>query len=96
MKLSLYLKIKDIDIAQFAKMLGLSRPYLSLVVYQRKSPSRQIAKRIQEMTEGYVTANELLYPEDYETINPDEILRMISDYEKKNIRNSEQENKQQI
>ena len=89
MKLSDYLKIKEMNHSELAKKLGVTRSYLSQIVYEKNRPSVSLAKKIQEITNGYVTVTELLCPEDYKKLDPDEILKAITDYEKRNIRNNE-------
>lgn len=52
-------KIKKKD---FANAIGISSYYLSNIISQRKIPSRSLALKIEEFTEGLVPANTLLFP----------------------------------
>ena len=58
-----YLFKKRITQVDFAKRLGISRGHLSQILHGSKHPSRKLAKKIEEETEGKVTAVELLLPE---------------------------------
>lgn len=58
-----YLFKKRITQVDFAKKLEISRGHLSQILYGAKHPSRKLAKKIEEETEGKVTAIELLFPE---------------------------------
>jgi transcriptional regulator with XRE-family HTH domain len=58
-----YLFKKRITQVDFAKKLEISRGHLSQILYGTKHPSRKLAKKIEEETEGKVTAIELLFPE---------------------------------
>jgi len=58
-----YLFKKRITQIDFAKRLGISRGHLGQILHGAKHPSRKLAKKIEEETEGKVTAVELLFPE---------------------------------
>jgi transcriptional regulator with XRE-family HTH domain len=58
-----YLFKKRITQIEFAKRLGISRGHLGQILHGTKHPSRKLAKKIEEETEGKVTAVELLFPE---------------------------------
>lgn len=60
-----YLFKKRITQVEFAKKLEVSRGHLSQILNGTKHPSRKLAKKIEEHTEGKVTAVELLFPENY-------------------------------
>lgn len=65
-----YLFKKRITQVDFAKRLGISRGHLGQILYGTKHPSRKLAKKIEEETEGKVTAVELLFPENFKEENP--------------------------
>lgn len=90
MKLSDYLKIKEMNHSELAKKLGVTRSYLSQIVYEKNRPSVSLAKKIQEITKGYVTVTELLCPEDYEKLDPEDILKAIEDYKTKTMRSTDE------
>lgn len=60
-----YLFKKRISQVEFAKKLGVSRGHLNQILHGNKHPSRKLAKKIEEETEGKVTAIELLFSENY-------------------------------
>ena len=65
MDLREYLFKKRITQVEFANRLEVSRGHLSQILNGTKHPSRKLAKKIEEETEGKVTAIELLFPENY-------------------------------
>jgi transcriptional regulator with XRE-family HTH domain len=65
-----YLFKKRITQVDFAKQLGISRGHLGQILHSTKHPSRKLAKKIEEETEGKVTAVELLLPENFKEENP--------------------------
>lgn len=60
-----YLFKKRITQVEFAKKLGISRGHLSQILHGTKHPSRKLAKKIEEETEGKVTAIKLLFSENH-------------------------------
>ncbi len=50
----------------FAQQLGISRGYLQHILSGIKTPSVKLAKKIEEMTEGKVSKEEVLFPEEYQ------------------------------
>ena len=64
-----YLFKKRITQVDFAKRLGISRGHLGQILHRTKHPSRKLAKKIEEETEGKVTALELLFPENFKEEN---------------------------
>jgi len=58
-----YLFRKRITQIDFARRLGISRGHLGQILHGSKHPSRKLAKKIEEETEGKVTAIELIFPE---------------------------------
>lgn len=67
MRLDVYLKIHEISQIQMAKKLGITKAYMHELSSRKKSPSRVMAKKIEEITKGEVTRLELLYPEEFTT-----------------------------
>lgn len=65
MDLREYLFRKRIKQTEFAKKVGVSRPYLSQVVNGQAVCDINIAKRISLATDNAVTRDELMYPEEY-------------------------------
>lgn len=65
MDLREYLFRKRITQVDFAKKLGVSRSHLSQIIAGTKHPSRKLAKKIEEETNGHVTALEMLFPEEH-------------------------------
>ena len=65
MKLRDYLHKKRISQIDFAKIIGISETQLSRWLGGSRIPSRKNALKIEEVTEGKVSANELLFPEKY-------------------------------
>lgn len=63
MNLKEYLFRKDISQVEFAEKLGVTRETVSRIVKQRNNPSPKLAKKIEELTNGEVTAMELLFPD---------------------------------
>ncbi|MEN8236160.1 MAG: helix-turn-helix domain-containing protein [Pseudomonadota bacterium] len=53
-------------VTELAKKIVVSRTHLNLVSTGKKRPSPDLAKKIEEATNGKVTRDELLFPEDYE------------------------------
>lgn len=64
-----YLFKKRITQVDFAERLGISRGHLGQILHGTKHPSRKLAKKIEEETEGKVTAVELLLPENFKEEN---------------------------
>ena len=60
-----YLFNKRITQIEFAKKLEISRGHLSQILHGTKHPSRKLAKKIEDETEGKVTAIELLFSENH-------------------------------
>ena len=56
-------RMKQID---FARLIEISRVHLGEIVRNKRIPSVKIAKKIEQATEGKVTKEELLFPEDYQ------------------------------
>jgi len=62
MKLADYLKTNQEAPANFARRIGLSRSYISLLMSGKRTPSPEIALKIENATNGKVGRLELLYP----------------------------------
>lgn len=67
MKLDEYLFRNKLSRTDFAEQLGISRGHLQHILNGSRRPSVPLAKKIQEITEGKVTKEEALFPEDFET-----------------------------
>ena len=65
MKLRDYLYKKRIRQIDFAKEVGISQTQLNKWINGSRIPSRKNAMKIEELTEGKVTAHEMLFPEKY-------------------------------
>lgn len=65
MRLDHYFFITKISKTEFAQRLGITLSHLSHISAGKRAPSRKLAKKICELTQGYVSVNELLFPEDY-------------------------------
>jgi len=50
----------------FAEKLGISRGHLQHILSGIKNPSVKLAKKIEELTEGKVSKEEVLFPEDFQ------------------------------
>lgn len=58
MTLQDYLSANGINQADFAKRIGVSRPYVCLLALGTKTPSLEVALSIQEVTGGEVSVNQ--------------------------------------
>ena len=63
MHLREYIFRADMTHGQFAKLIGVSNTYLSLVMNAKKRMHPNKALKIEEVTKGMVTRDEALYPE---------------------------------
>lgn len=63
MKLSEYLKSKNMTGQQFADVVGCGQPMISLMTNGERRPSPELALRIEQVTNGAVTLRELLFPQ---------------------------------
>lgn len=61
MDLKKYLDNKRLTYAEFANQLGIHTHSLHNVVYGKKKPSLDLAVKIEELTDGEITAKDLLY-----------------------------------
>lgn len=57
-----YLREKDINITQLAKLIGVSRGHLSTVA-NGKPGGKNLASRIEKWSNGEITCIQILYPE---------------------------------
>jgi len=62
MKLEEYLFRAKESKKAFTKRLGISESHLYQILRGDRYPSKELAKRIEEATDGKVTRHELLYP----------------------------------
>lgn len=60
MKLKDYLYFNRITITNFAKTLGISRCYMTMIVNGKFKPSARIAKLIEDGTNGEITYYDLI------------------------------------
>lgn len=67
MDLDYWLFKNKITKTDFAKTLGISRGHLQGVISGKLSPSVKLAKKIEEATEGKVSKEKLLFPEEHES-----------------------------
>jgi|HubBroStandDraft_4_1064222.scaffolds.fasta_scaffold16069_8 hypothetical protein len=56
-----YLFINDLNLSQFAEIVGCNRVYLSKIFHGKTRPGRILAKSIEKHTGGKVKAVDLLY-----------------------------------
>ncbi len=66
MRLDLWLFLNKTTKKDFAKEIGISRGHLQEIVSGKRRPSIKLAKKIEELTEGKVTKEEMLFPEDFQ------------------------------
>jgi len=59
MKLKEYLKMKGLTEYDFADILGITQPHVNYIVNGKKNASAGLAKRIEDVTNGQVTFNDL-------------------------------------
>ena len=65
MKLDEYLFKTKTSKKDFAEKVGISRGYLQHILSGLKNPSVKLARKIEEMTGGKVSKEEVLFPEDF-------------------------------
>lgn len=68
MQLAEYLFRKKIKQTEFAKTVGVSRVHLGEILRGRRRPSISLARRIEQATEGDVSKEELLFPEEHSRV----------------------------
>ena len=59
MNLESYLKEQNIQKKDFAKRIGVSNTYISLVIHKKRNPSIRVARSIIKETKGSVAATDL-------------------------------------
>lgn len=62
MRLDVYMKLHKISQGDMAERLGITRVHTNMIANGNSVPSRRIAKKIEELTNGSVSRLELLYP----------------------------------
>ena len=67
MRLSEYLKLKDLSQTDFAESIGISPQMVTEVLKGRKRFSPDVAKKVVDCTAGKVSLEELLFPDDFST-----------------------------
>lgn len=50
----------------FARLIGVSRSHLQQILSKKRNASIKLAKKIVEITEGKVTKEEMLFPEEFQ------------------------------
>ena len=65
MGLDEYLWRNKISRTDFALLIGISRSYLQQILSRKRNPSVKLAKKIEEVTEGKVSKEEMLFPEEF-------------------------------
>ena len=58
-----YLFHNELKVKDFAKKLGCSREYVTLIKHKKKIPGRFLAQQIERITNGMVTVEEILHPD---------------------------------
>ncbi len=66
MDLKTFFEKKQTNMMEFALKMGVSLGHLYQIMSKTRRPSVRLAKKIEEATEGKVTKEELLFPEDFE------------------------------
>lgn len=55
-----YIKKHDLKVAQFARRIGCTRVYISMIMHGKKKPGNLMCKAIIEASEGEVTMHDIL------------------------------------
>lgn len=76
MKLIEYFLLTRLSRTEFARQLDISTAHLSQLINGKREPSKNLAKKISELTKGYVSIQELLFPAEYPDITLDELNEM--------------------
>ena len=63
MDLEKYLQDRNIQKKDFAKLIGVSKTYLSLVMGKKRNPSIRVARLIIKETKGLVNVSDLFRPD---------------------------------
>ena len=63
MKLSEYLKKHKLTQEEFAKMVGVARPYITTIISGNRSPSPALINKIQDVTKKEVSFDDLFNPD---------------------------------
>jgi len=66
MSLDEYLWRNKISRTDFAKLLGVSRSHLQQILSGNRNASIKLAKKIEEVTQGKVSKEEMLFPEEFQ------------------------------
>lgn len=66
MDLDEYLWRNKISRTDFAVQIKISRSHLQQILSRKRNPSVKLAKKIEEITDGKVTKEEVLFPEDFQ------------------------------
>ena len=60
-----YLARKSLSQKEFAEMIDVSRPYLTLIIQGKRRCSPELALKIEELTQQKVSRDEVMFPEFY-------------------------------
>jgi len=79
-----YLKTENIMVKHFAEMMGTSPTYLSHILKGRRRVGIDLAKKIEQLTDGKVSRVEAIYPEDFEEKNGEHTQMKFNTHPKPN------------
>lgn len=65
MKLLDWLELNELSIKDFAEALGYTRSHISCVIHGHRKATADMAKAIEIATQGKITRQQMLYPEEY-------------------------------
>lgn len=65
MKLLDWLEINGLSIKDFAEGIGYTRGHVSAIIHRHRNATPEIAKRIEIATQGMITREQMLYPDEY-------------------------------
>ena len=87
MDLKRYLFEKSVPVKKFAEQLGVSTSLIYHILNRFRMPSRMLAAKIEELTEGMVSKEELLFPDQESsqkwTLNEGEVQERLEDHEER-------------
>jgi len=87
MDLKRYLFEKTISVKNFAEQLGVSTSLIYHILNRFRMPSRTLAAKIEELTEGMVSKEELLFPDEESsqkwTLNEGEVQQRLENHEER-------------
>jgi transcriptional regulator with XRE-family HTH domain len=87
MDLKRYLFEKSLSVKKLAEQLGVSKSLIYHILNGLRMPSRALAAKIEELTEGMVSKEELLFPGQKPskkwTLNEGEVQQHLENHEKR-------------